>query len=105
MTLSYDPTDPLGDVRRGGPDHHGARRIPERAGLQGRLGPRLHAPWLQDKDGDGVFALITTKTRLELGVQGRARAVLDRELPCRQPSMTVAGRRSEHDVRLRQGYS
>ena len=49
--------------------------------------PACMRPWLQDPDGDGVYALVTTKIPAgTLRVQGRARAVLRRELPRRTTS-------------------
>ena len=53
--LLLRPRHALDHQRRAGPDHHRARQLPDRARLPRRLGPGLHATWLQDLDGDGTY--------------------------------------------------
>ena len=103
--LLLRPDHALGDLGRAG---RRSSRCPARSrassAARADWDPACMRPWLQDKDGDGVYALITT--RIPAGtyeLQGRARPVMGRELPRRRPQRDGAGRRRPHHVPLRQG--
>ncbi len=91
VTFYYDHATHWATSDEEGADHHGARLVPERARLLRRLGPRLHAPVAA---GQGRRRRLRPRHHEDPGghvrVQGRARAVLRRELrPAGNLSVTV----------------
>ena len=67
--------------------------------------PACMRPWLQDKDGDGTYAIVTTKIPAGTWQFKVAHNLsFDRELPRGRPQRDRPRRRGAHDVPLRQGH-
>ena len=77
MTFYYDHATHWATSDEEGPIITVPGSVQSELGCTADWEPACMRPWLQDKDGDGVFALVhEDDPRRQLGVQGGVRAVL-----------------------------